>query len=84
MMKKYNRKRTKMNTHIRTNTLVLKVKKRPDQDSNSNERIEILVPYRLTLMYCCLSTELQRRLSKLLKVIYIVMIMYYVTSMIPL
>ena len=35
-------------------------------------------------MYCCLPTELQRKLSKLLKVTYIIMIMYYVTPMIPL
>ena len=33
-------------------------------------------------MYCCLPTELQTKLSKLLKVTYIIMIMYYVTPMI--
>ena len=35
-------------------------------------------------MYCCLPTELQRKLSKQLKVTYIIMIMYDVTPMIPL
>ena len=35
-------------------------------------------------MHCCLSTELQSKLYKMLKVTYIIMIIYYVTSMIPL
>ena len=35
-------------------------------------------------MYCYLPTELQRKLDKMLKVTYIIMIMYYVTSIIPL
>ena len=35
-------------------------------------------------MYCCLPTKLQRKLSNMLKVTYIIMIMYYVTPMIPL
>ena len=37
-------------------------------------------------MYCCLHTELQRKLSKTLKVTYIIMIMYNATPscMIPL
>ena len=35
-------------------------------------------------MYCCLPTELQRKLSKMLKVTYIIMIIYYVMPMIPL
>ena len=39
---------------------------------------------RLTLMHCCLPTELQRKLSKMVKVTYIMLIMYYVTPMIPL
>ena len=34
-------------------------------------------------MYCCLPTELQRKLSKQLKVTYISMIKYDVTPMIP-
>ena len=39
---------------------------------------------RLTLMYCCLPMELQRKLSKPLKVTYIIMIMYDVSPMIQL
>ena len=35
-------------------------------------------------MYSCLPTKLQRKLSKLLKVAYMIMILYYVTPMIPL
>ena len=34
---------------------------------------------KLTLMYCFLPTELQRKLRNMLKVTYIIMIMYYVT-----
>ena len=39
---------------------------------------------RLASMHCCLPTELQRKLSKMVKVTYIIMIMYYVTPLIPL
>ena len=35
-------------------------------------------------MHCCLPTELQRKLSKMEKVTYIIMIRYYVTPKIPL
>ena len=35
-------------------------------------------------MYCCLPTKLQRELSKLLKITYIIMMIYYVTPMMPL
>ena len=35
-------------------------------------------------MHWCLPTELQRKLSKMLKVTYIIMIIYYVTPMVPL
>ena len=35
-------------------------------------------------MHCCLPTELQRKLSEMMKVTNIIMIMYYVTPLIPL
>ena len=97
-MKTYNRKRGEMNTHARTyartyarthththtHTLVLKVKKGLTETRTRIKEKKYLYLIRLTLMYFCLPTELQRKLSKLLKVTYIIMIMYYVTPMIPL
>ena len=41
-------------------------------------------PLTVTLMYCCLPTELQSKLSKMVKVTYILMIIYYATPIIPL
>ena len=79
-MKKYNRKIVKMNTHARacTHTLILKVTKRRGV-TETRTRIKekkYLYHMNLTLMYCVLLTELQRKLSKMLKVTYIIMIMY--------
>ena len=46
--------------------------------------IALGTPLTVTLMYCCLPTELQSKLSKMLKVTYILMIIFYATPMIPL
>ena len=91
-MKKCNRKRAKMNTHTHTHmharththTNIKSKKKSLTETRTRIKEKKYLYLLRLTLMYCCLPTELQRKLSKMLKVIYAIMIIYYVTPMISL
>ena len=80
---KWTGRRACTHAHI-THTLVLKVKKGLTETRTRIHEKKYLYLIRLALMYCCLPIELQRKLSKLLKVTYIIMIMYYVTPMIPL
>ena len=61
-----------------------KLKKSLTENRTRMNEKKYLCLIRLTLMFCCLPTELQRKLSKMVKVTYITMILYYVTPMIPL
>ena len=70
-------------TRTHAHTLILKVKKKDliKARTRINEKNTYAL---LILMHCCLPTELHRKLSKMVKVTYIIMVMYYVTPMIPL
>ena len=76
------RTHTYARSHTRTH-IFIKSKKGLTETRTRIKEKNYLYFIRLTLMYCCLPTELQRKLSKMLKVTYIIMIMYYVTPMIP-
>ena len=80
-MNKYNRKRAKMITHART-PFYMKSKKGLTETRIRLKEKKYLYLTRLTFMFCYLPTELQRKLSKMLKFTGIIMILYYVTPMI--
>ena len=72
-----------MNSHRHAHTYIkCKIKKTlPILELALKKKYLYLI--RLTLMYCCLPTELQRKLRKMLKVTYTIMLIYFVTPMIP-